>query len=225
MTTTDVLLRIGLAFLAGMMLGLERETHGRAAGLRTTTLACVASCLAMILAQLFLHDAAFKNQAWRPDPGRLAAGVLTGIGFLGAGAIVREGVTVRGVTTAAVLWYITILGLVFGTGHIFLGLIGWVIALICLVILPHLERRMHRDSYATVAVTIQLGGVADAEIRECFKGAKLTIERVSLDYDLQQRQRKFSYALKCDRGNPLDMAQKLVEKLTDLPGVTRVEWK
>src|SRR5688572_10350944 len=124
MTTYDILLRVALSFMAGAILGLERESHGRAAGLRTTALACVAACLAMILAQFFISDPMLKSANWKPDPGRLAAGVLTGIGFLGAGAIVREGVTVRGVTTAAVLWYVTILGLAFGSGHLALGMIG-----------------------------------------------------------------------------------------------------
>jgi putative Mg2+ transporter-C (MgtC) family protein len=118
MTIIDVLLRLGLSFVAGAVLGLERESHGRAAGLRTTTLACVAACLAMMLAHFFVRDPMFRSMNWRPDPGRLAAGILTGIGFLGAGVIVREGTTVRGVTTAAVLWYVTILGLVFGSGHL-----------------------------------------------------------------------------------------------------------
>jgi len=223
--TPDILLRIGMAFLAGVMLGFEREARGRAAGLRTTTLACVASCLVMILAQLFLHDPMFRNPAWMPDPGRVVAGILTGIGFLGAGVIIREGTDVRGVTTAAMLWYVTILGLVFGSGYIALGLVGLASAFICLSVLPQLEQYMHRDSYVTVAVTIQLGGVTDAEIRESIKSARLKVERVSLDYDLQQRQRKFMYTLKCHRDDPLDMAPRLVEKLTDLPGVTRVEWQ
>lgn len=222
---TEVLLRAGLSFLAGGMLGLERETHGRAAGLRTTTLACVAACIAMILAQVFIVDFASREGVWKPDPGRLAAGILTGIGFLGAGVIVREGAHIRGVTTAAVLWYVTILGLVFGSGHIWLGLIGWIIALIALCVLPSLERHIIKDAYATVVVTVQLGGVPETEIRDCIKSAPLTIERTGLDYDLQQRQRKFTYNLKYKRENPLDVAQKLVEKLTDLPGVNRVEWE
>src|SRR5688572_16880475 len=108
----DVLLRLGLACVAGLVLGFERERQGRAAGLRTTLLACVASTLAMLLAHHFVIEyAASGSNAWRPDPGRLAAGILTGIGFLGAGVIMRHGALVRGVTTAAVLWYATILGL------------------------------------------------------------------------------------------------------------------
>src|SRR3954465_8156256 len=114
---------------AGLVLGLERESHGRAAGLKTTILACVASCLAMILSEDFYRES--FNQAasmMRPDRARLAAGILTGIGFLGAGAIIRQGTLVHGVTTAAVLWYTTILGLAFGSGHIAIGVMGACIA-------------------------------------------------------------------------------------------------
>ena len=224
MSTYDILLRITLSFLAGMMLGLERESHGRAAGLRTTTLVCVAACFAMILSQSFMQDFAARNGVWQPDPSRLAAGILTGIGFIGAGTIVREGVHVRGVTTAAVLWYVTVLGLVFGSGYVWLGLIGWCIAVIAIFALPHLEQYIQKDSYATISVTTQLGGVGDAEIRECIRSTRLTIERVSLDHDLQQRHRKVSYKVQYKRNHVSDVSQKLVQELTDLPGVTRVEW-
>src|SRR3989338_1113510 len=104
----DALTRIGFSLGAGLILGLERESHGRAAGLKTTVLACVASCLAMILSENFYLESAGAAGVFRPDRARLAAGILTGIGFLGAGAIIRQGTLVRGVTTAAVLWYITI---------------------------------------------------------------------------------------------------------------------
>src|SRR5882757_2438302 len=95
---SDVLLRIAGAFTGGFIIGWERETHGRAAGLRTTILACVAAALAMILSQvLFVQSGAMPGVgSWRPDPARLGAGILTGIGFLGGGAILRHGEFIRG---------------------------------------------------------------------------------------------------------------------------------
>src|SRR4249919_296017 len=95
----DMFLRLLMAFLAGAAIGWERESHGRPAGLRTTILACVASAVAMIISEvLFVESAAATaTGSWRPDPARLGAGILTGIGFLGAGTILRHANFVRGV--------------------------------------------------------------------------------------------------------------------------------
>ena len=225
MTINDVLLRVTLAFLAGVMLGLEREIHDRASGLRATTLTCVAACLAMILAQFSIHDPIFKNLDWKPDAGLLGAGMMTGIGVIGAATIVRNSVQSRGITTAIVLWYVTIIGLIFGAGHILLGLIGWCLALAALLGLSYVERYVQREIHAVVTVTVQIGAVAESEIRDCIRSSRLRIHNASLDYDLQQRQRRFRYKIQHKREHPLDVAQKAVEKLTDLPGVTRVEWE
>src|SRR2546427_5507917 len=88
----EMFLRVLMAFLAGFVVGWERESHGRPAGLRTTILACVASAVAMMVSEvLFMQTAAANPTAsWRPDPARLGAGILTGIGFLGAGTILRH---------------------------------------------------------------------------------------------------------------------------------------
>src|SRR5438477_5935854 len=105
----EMFLRILMAFLAGCVVGWERESHGRPAGLRTNILACVASAVAMIISQvLFVEASVTASTSWRPDPARLGMGILTGIGFLGAGTILRHGNFVRGVTTAASLWFVTV---------------------------------------------------------------------------------------------------------------------
>src|SRR5690348_1906955 len=100
---TDIAIRIGLATLAGMLVGIERESHGRAAGFRTTTIVCVAGALATIISEIAFSQTAATSSTWRPDPLRLAAGLMSGMGFLGAGTIVRNENIVRGVTTAATL--------------------------------------------------------------------------------------------------------------------------
>ena len=117
LSITDILIRLGLALASGLIIGYERETHGRAAGFRTTILTCVASALAMIISQMLYIDSADTSVTWRPDPARLAAGILTGMGFLGGAGIIRHDNVIRGVTTAAVLWFMTVLGLAFGSGQ------------------------------------------------------------------------------------------------------------
>src|SRR2546423_14039656 len=92
LTYLGIFLRLLAAFGAGLVVGWERESHGRPAGLRTTILACVASAMAMIISEvLFAESAAAQPPiSWRPDPARLGAGILTGIGFLGAGTVLRH---------------------------------------------------------------------------------------------------------------------------------------
>jgi putative Mg2+ transporter-C (MgtC) family protein len=220
----EVLTRIGFALGAGLILGLERESHGRAAGLKTTILACVASCLAMILSEDFYRETAGDGGALRPDRARLAAGILTGIGFLGAGAIIRQGTLVRGVTTAAVLWFITILGLAFGSGHLVLGCIGTGIAIFALFALPHMELRIKKDFYASVTVTLGLNGITDDEVRSRIQELGVHVQRVDLDYDIPHQTRSLHCELKMRRNNVFEVSRKVVSTLVACPGVTRVKW-
>src|SRR5690242_19330167 len=160
----EMFVRILAAFLAGFVVGWERESHGRPAGLRTTILACVASAIAMMVSEiLFLETAAPNpNASWRPDPARLGAGILTGIGFLGAGTILRHENLIRGVTTAASLWFVTVLGLAFGSGEYALGGIGVVIALFTLFVLPRHEKWIQSDWYSTLTVTSHMDALTEA---------------------------------------------------------------
>jgi len=113
-----VLVKLVLAGLAGAVIGLEREKHGRPAGLRTNLLVALGACIMMIVSEAFqLKYAGFDvDSAVRLDPGRTAAQIVTGIGFIGAGVIIKEGITVRGLTTAATLWLVAGVGMAFGMG-------------------------------------------------------------------------------------------------------------
>lgn len=221
----EVMIRIGCAMAAGLILGLERESHGRAAGLKTTILACVASCLAMILSEDFYRESFDQASGMlRPDRARLAAGILTGIGFLGAGAIIRQGTLVRGVTTAAVLWFITILGLAFGSGHIILGAIGAGIAIFALFALPYMEQYVKKDSYAAVTVTLGIAGVTDEDIRKRMEALQVRVQRISFDYDVADSTRTLRLEVKLRRKDIFNLSRQVAVTLTSCPGVTRVKW-
>jgi putative Mg2+ transporter-C (MgtC) family protein len=113
MTIYEIIFKLALACILGGMIGLERESLNRPAGLRTYTLVCVGSTLAMIVSiDIYLQ----YYQTVNADPGRIAAQVVSGIGFLGAGTIMREGASVRGLTTAAGLWVVACIGLAVGAG-------------------------------------------------------------------------------------------------------------
>ena len=107
----DMMFRLGLAILLGGAIGLERESRGRPAGLRTHILVCMGATIIMIAStrMAILSQALPSASRIQVDPGRIAAGVVTGIGFLGAGAIIRIGDLVRGLTTAGCIWFVAAL--------------------------------------------------------------------------------------------------------------------
>ena len=221
----DAFLRIGLAFAAGLVVGFERESHGRAAGLRTTTLACVSAAVAMLLSEYMIKKMGGASGGWRPDPSRLAAGILTGMGFLGAGSIIRHENAVRGVTTAAVLWLVTILGLAFGSGYIALGLVGWVIALITLFLLPYIERWVKNDWYASVSISAALNGPTEDELKKRIESTGVKVKEMELEFDLNQKQKLVRFDLKLKKNNLFEASKNVVHTLAQCPGVTAVKWK
>src|SRR5260370_7245464 len=109
LTVWQMFLRLLLAFIAGFIVGWERESHGRPAGLRTNILACVASALAMVVSEVLFAQsaAATATGSWRPDPARLGAGILTGIGFLGPGPILPPDNLLLALTPPARLCFVT----------------------------------------------------------------------------------------------------------------------
>lgn len=114
----STILRLSLALLAGGLVGFERSYHGRSAGFREHTLVCISACMLMLLADFHgQHTASELHREAFLDPTRMAQGIMTGIGFLGAGAIVKEGFAIRGLTTAASIWMIAAIGIMIGMGY------------------------------------------------------------------------------------------------------------
>ncbi len=136
-TEAQMMIRLVLSVILGGLIGLERQLHRRSAGLRTHILVSLGSCLIM-LTSLYVFDI-YKNQV-PLDPARIAAGVITGIGFLGAGAIIRDREGVKGLTTAASLWVVASIGLATGCGFNRAALFATVLALVTLFFLRFIER-------------------------------------------------------------------------------------
>ena len=131
-----VLVRLLLATLLGGFIGFEREAHGRAAGLRTHILVCLGSALIM-MTSMYIFEI-YKGVAV-VDPSRIAAQVVTGIGFLGAGTILRWGATVKGLTTAASIWAVAAIGLAIGCGFYFAAITSTVLVVTALVVFSKME--------------------------------------------------------------------------------------
>lgn len=225
-TIGDIILRVSLAFLAGFALGWERETRGRPAGLRTNILACVAAAVAMMIAQyLEAHAAAGANASVRADPARLGAGILAGIGFLGGGTILRHENFIRGVTTAATLWTVTVLGLAFGAGFFALGGIGVAFALVTLVLLSALEKKLKSDWFAMLRLTATLDSISEEQVRNQLEALGAAVQNVKLTYQIEKRQQIMLCDLKIKRPERFEIPAKALKALSQIQGVQEVSWE
>lgn len=140
-TTIDMIVRIGLAFVLGGLIGMERESMNRPAGFRTHILVCVGSALVIYTNILMSKDYLGIIDI---DPGRIGAQVVSGIGFLGAGTIIKEGLSVKGLTTAASLWVVACIGLAIGSGYYLLSIVTTLFILVILQGFGWLEAKANK---------------------------------------------------------------------------------
>ena len=200
----DILTRLLVATIAGGLIGLERTYHGRPAGFRTHTLVCVASSLLMLVT---MYQAKWFTGALpdtiRVDPTRMAQGVMTGIGFLGAGVIMREGLTVRGLTTAASIWTTAAIGILAGVGFFSAVLAGSVITIGTLTVFRKVENRMPSQIYANNTIIFRRDNyLSEAEIRKLHLTNGFSVANIS--YRLLEKGEQLEYRMTVrtmDRGN------------------------
>jgi len=168
-------LSLAIALCLGAAIGLERELSDKAAGLRTNILICMGSCLFSILSRVVAEGVPYA------DITRLAAQIISGIGFLGAGAIMREGEHVTGLTTAATIWSVSAIGVAVGFGHYALGAVAAVLTLIVQAVFPHLDtlidelRQRH-----TFRIVSNLDDEGLEEIKVIFRVADVKVLRRKL---------------------------------------------
>lgn len=225
-TWDDLALRIACAVIAGLLIGFNRDMHGRPAGLRTMLLVSLAACFVMILANLLLASAGKAADGFvNMDVLRLPLGVLSGMGFLGAGAIVRRTDLVRGVTTAATMWIVTVIGLCFGAGQIGTGAVATVLTAVTLNALKRMERLIRRDRRATLTVQTVGDGPRRDEILAMIEAAGLSIAGESLTLDPPDRRRVTRLDVRW-RSRLSDHAPpEFLSALAGRPGVAKVEWQ
>jgi putative Mg2+ transporter-C (MgtC) family protein len=171
----EIALRLACAMLVGSLIGLEREFTHRPAGLRTHILVALGACVVSILGEMLFNH--YHALGASPDPARLSAQVITGVGFLGAGTIMKEGASVKGLTTAASVWAVACLGIAAGFGAYGLTLLGMVLTIITLTIFEALQRKLirHHSSEDHFVVEAQDVTAALEVINEAAKGPKVTI--------------------------------------------------
>jgi len=193
--------RLLLASFLGGIIGLEREIHGRPAGFRTHLLVSLGSCL-FVLTSIAFYDQYGNFSGTLPvgvDPGRVAAQVVTGIGFLGAGAIIREKTSIRGLTTAACLWVAAALGVACGIGLYYLAMWVTVVALSSLLLLKEVERRLSRDVYLSVKVWGEDGEGFLASINQIMASCGSHPKDIRFEKDLERGWLFVEFQAKCSR--------------------------
>jgi putative Mg2+ transporter-C (MgtC) family protein len=211
----EVLLRLFVAAALGAAIGVERELREREAGLRTHLLVCVGSALFTLVSAY-----GFRNFGVRVDPTRIAAQIVTGIGFLGAGAIIRQGLSVRGLTTAATLWLVAAIGMAVGAGYWEGALIATIGAVLTLGPLRVIAYRMlvrFRPVLDRLLVEIPAGG-SPVPIIEAIEqqGGRV----VSLDVAQEGDRRSVAVDVELAIGS----APAVVAGVAEIDGVLEVRW-
>ena len=215
----ESLLRLALAAALGGLIGVERELREREAGLRTHLLVALGSALFTIVGAYGFHDFLASGQSVvRADPTRIAAQIVTGIGFLGAGAIIRQGFSVRGLTTAATLWVVAAVGIAAGAGYYSAAVIATALVIFSLWPLRILAfRAMERFRPEERRVLLELRpGASVAPLLTLLEGRGVHVESLSLEDENDRRR----LVLTLDRAT-----EELVPALSDLDYVIGVQWR
>ena len=220
----ESLVQLALAVVLSAVLGLEREHRGRAAGLRTLILVCLGTTVVMIIAERINAMPGTRADVIRVDPGRIPAGIVTGIGFLGGGVILKLDTAIRGVTTAATIWFVAALGIVIGHRDYALAIGSTLIALFVLVLLKYPERLMESRVYRTVELTI-----AGRETNEALDKARELLARLAAKvvdehaaYDSEIGQTKLSFVVQTTQQVH---GSSVVHDLGAIEGVSKVTWR
>jgi Uncharacterized membrane protein len=183
LTATSASFRLLVALLLGSLVGIERKRKGQMAGLRTFALISMGACLAMILSIYVPQEyLGLKNG----DPGRIAAQVITGIGFLGAGAIIQMKGSVRGLTTAAGIWIVATIGMAVGVGMYLVAIVATILVILVLTVLEKIELRVNVGNEART-IRIRTSGIVSSirPFREVLEKHHIVLTRFYLDYEYE----------------------------------------
>ncbi|TWG93182.1 putative Mg2+ transporter-C (MgtC) family protein [Luteimonas sp. J16] len=210
----EMLLRLLAALFAGALIGYERTYHGRPAGFRTHALVCMASSLLMLVTVYEDQWVRTAGESVRLDPTRMAQGIMTGIGFLGAGVIMKEGISVRGLTTAASIWITAAIGILAGIGFYFPLVVSVVLTIAVLSLFRLLESRMPAQAYYHVQLRFgQAADMSEAALRDLIEGHGFSIANLSYRFDGGERVVRHSMVLRTtDRCSAARLSETLAAK-------------
>lgn len=213
------------ALLVGGLIGFEREIHGRPAGLRTHMLVCLASAVLIQASRVIPAGLPSQGDAFRVvmDPNRLAAGIVTGIGFLGAATVIRAGDIVRGITTGATVWAVAGLGIVVGQGEYALAIVASVIVLVLLAVVDRLARGIAPVIYRRLVVRgerSELTHLAE-KVAAILKGHRIRVQDLSGTRGPPEQPFELVFHIRCRN---VKQAPEMLEVIASQKGVTSVAW-
>jgi putative Mg2+ transporter-C (MgtC) family protein len=214
----DIALRLVASLVVGGLIGLERSYHGRPAGFRTHSLVCLSTSLLMLVT--------VYETRWFPnvtqgrislDPTRMAQGIMTGIGFLGAGTIIRDGLSVRGLTTAASIWITAAIGILVGIGFYFPALMSTVLTLGTLSVFRWIENQIPSQFYAQFVVRFARDkAMPEEEMRQLLTNYGFTVANLNYRLDVEADFFEYQMVIRTNRG---ENASKLTQELNKVESV------
>ena len=208
--------RLLAAVLAGGLIGLERSFRGRPAGFRTHTLVCMASTVLMLITVYeWQWIQSHTPDSIRMDPTRMSQGIMTGIGFLGAGVIFKEGITVRGLTTAASIWITAALGILIGIGFYFPATVTTALAIFVLSIFRWVESHMRTQNYARLVIAFRRGQALDERVLRA-ELAGHGFDAAHMSYRVGETGEVFEYRMMIQTTRPENFG-KLAQNLSSNP--------
>jgi putative Mg2+ transporter-C (MgtC) family protein len=226
LTWSEVALRLALTVAVGVVLGYNRTEHGKAAGISTIVLVCLAGSVAMIQVNLLLPTAGRPPSSFvMNDLMRFPLGILTGVGFIGAGAILRRESLVVGVTTAATLWLATVIGLCLGGGQVTLGLAATLLGLFALWGLKAIENRLMVEHRARLRISSDLHGPGEEEIRRrlASEGLRIVGSRTRLLKSMNHHDFVFEICYRAR--SPQTQMPQAAKALAGEDGIVSLEWR
>jgi putative Mg2+ transporter-C (MgtC) family protein len=222
----EVVARLLFTIVAGALIGWDRGEHGHPAGLRTTLLVCLAASVAMIEANLLLDTHGKAQDSFAVlDLARYPLGILSGIGFIGAGAILRRGDRVQGITIAATLWFVTVIGLCFGGGQFGLGIAATLLAFFVLWLLKKVEDRLPVDRHATVDLTVEEDSLAPETLTQRLGDEGYRVVRQASSRETKPARRHIRYEVEWRAPSGCPAPTEALERLASIPGVVELAWR
>jgi putative Mg2+ transporter-C (MgtC) family protein len=212
------------ALLLGGAIGLEREYHGRPAGLRTHILVCLSSTMLILISRQLGGEGVEGPGRVVFDPNRMGAGIVTGIGFLGASTVLRSGDFLRGLTTAACIWFVAGLGIVLGDHRYSLATLCTGIVLLVLTVMNRLTGAISPVLYRRLIVIARRSELEPlvGEIRAILAAEMINVMDIASGHDNEHGTQELVFFLSLRNSA---QAPRVTERVADLPGVMRARWK
>ncbi len=215
----DCLVKLAASFLCGLFLGIERKRRFHSVGIRTLVLISISSMAMGMISYIMAEKSAVPG-----DPTRIAAGVVTGIGFIGGGAFIHQGMNIRGITSAAVIWAACAMGLACGIGAYFIAGTTLVTSILCLVLLGIAEGHMFPAEKTKILTLVYASGnIKISEIEKAVSAARLVRQDMNMEHSLKTEELTLRFIVKIPKNYSLEQLTATLKQLGDLKLISIAE--